>query len=31
LRATANDPYKHKEFLLRTPLSASVRKTQNME
>lgn len=31
LRATAEDPAKHKEFLLRTSLIASVRKAQNME
>jgi 3-(3-hydroxy-phenyl)propionate hydroxylase len=31
LRATAEDPVKHKEFLLRTSLLASVRKAQNME
>lgn len=31
LRATAEDPYKHKEFLLRTSLIASVRKAQSME
>jgi 3-(3-hydroxy-phenyl)propionate hydroxylase len=30
LRATAEDPRKHKEFLLRTSLIASVRKAQNM-
>jgi 3-(3-hydroxy-phenyl)propionate hydroxylase len=31
LRATAEDPKKHKEFLLRTSLIASVRKAQTME
>lgn len=31
LRATAEDPKKHKEFLLRTSLIASVRKAQNMQ
>ncbi|HEX2930459.1 MAG TPA: FAD-dependent monooxygenase, partial [Candidatus Binatia bacterium] len=31
LRATAEDPAKHKEFLLRTSLIASVRKAQSME
>jgi 3-(3-hydroxy-phenyl)propionate hydroxylase len=31
LRATAEDPKKHKEFLLRTSLIASVRKAQSME
>jgi len=31
LRATAEDPHKHKEFLLRTSLIASVRKAQTME
>jgi 3-(3-hydroxy-phenyl)propionate hydroxylase len=30
LRATAEDPKKHKEFLLRTSLLASVRKARNM-
>jgi 3-(3-hydroxy-phenyl)propionate hydroxylase len=30
LRAIAEDPNKHKEFLLRTSLIASVRKAQNM-
>ena len=31
LCATADDPAKHKEFLLRTSLIASVRKAQSME
>src|SRR5262245_2508455 len=31
LRAIADDPAKHKEFLLRTSLIASVRKAQSME
>ena len=31
LRATAEDPAKHREFLLRTSLIASVRKAQSME
>jgi 3-(3-hydroxy-phenyl)propionate hydroxylase len=31
LRATAEDPQKHKEFLLRTSLIASVRKARSME
>ena len=31
LRATAEDPKKHKEFLLRTSLIASVRKAQSIE
>ena len=31
LRATAEDPRKHKEFLLRTSLIASVRKARSME
>ncbi len=31
LRATAEDPLKHREFLLRTSLIASVRKAQSME
>ena len=31
LRATAEDPQKHKEFLLRTSLIASVRKAQSMQ
>jgi 3-(3-hydroxy-phenyl)propionate hydroxylase len=31
LRATADDPNKQKEFLLRTSLIASVRKARNME
>ena len=31
LRAIAEDPQKHKEFLLRTSLIASVRKAQDME
>ncbi|MDH3445000.1 MAG: FAD-dependent monooxygenase, partial [Deltaproteobacteria bacterium] len=31
LRATAEDPKKHKEFLLRTSLIASVRKARSME
>ena len=31
LRAIAEDPVKHKEFLLRTSLIASVRKAQGME
>ena len=30
-RATEEDPAKHKEFLLRTSLIASVRKAQRME
>ena len=31
LRATADDPVKHKEFLLRTSLIASVRKARSLE
>ena len=31
LRAIAEDPQKHKEFLLRTSLIASVRKAQSIE
>ena len=31
LRATAEDPGKHKDFLLRTSLIASVRKARDME
>jgi len=31
LRAIADKPAKHKEFLLRTSLIASVRKAQSME
>jgi 3-(3-hydroxy-phenyl)propionate hydroxylase len=31
LRAIAEDPHKHKEFLLRTSLIASVRKAQSLE
>ena len=31
LRAIAEDPTKHREFLLRTSLIASVRKAQSME